>query len=235
MKEIENIEHTLCIVVLTAIAQLPKNFGYNKLIEWLKWSDSPFIVANTLQESEFYGFFSSFEKISLRMIIEYLHTKNLLETEKIGIFNLDTIVISAYWLSVLKWTKYIRLNSGLFTKKNPEAKKRKLEDKINVLQEKLNNLGKAEETTMNIVRKIIENRKKHPKDNNIWNNSNKLENNYMKIVKAKYHNAYMPRDDEADQRLTSLFLKWVKIKELCQIFGRNSWWITSRLKKLEFF
>lgn len=56
--------------------------------------------------------------------------------------------------------------------------------------------------------------------------------NYMDRMKKIYPNAYTPRTAADDEKLTKLFDKWMKIKDLVMVFERNRWWIKARLKRL---
>ena len=52
-------------------------------------------------------------------------------------------------------------------------------------------------------------------------------------IRETYQQAYMPWTVEDDNKLELLFCEGKKVKELSEIFGRNSGAINSRIKKLE--
>jgi Protein of unknown function (DUF3276). len=52
-------------------------------------------------------------------------------------------------------------------------------------------------------------------------------------IRETYQQAYMPWTVEDDNKLELLFCEGKKVKELAEIFGRNSGAINSRIKKLE--
>ncbi|MBR9692678.1 hypothetical protein GOV07_01970 [Candidatus Woesearchaeota archaeon] len=116
-QEIEDLEHSLCIVVLAAIAEIPKNFGYTKTIGFLKGSKSRYVIQNKLDKNEYFGILSAFSSSILESIIGYLHDQSLIEKVEVGKFNRPTLVVSKFGLRVLGKREKIKLNAHIFNKK----------------------------------------------------------------------------------------------------------------------
>ena len=137
MKEIDNLDHSLCIAILAALAEIPKNFGYTKTIAFLRGAKSRFILRNKLDKNEFYGCFSTFNKELLETLIEYLHKQCLIEIQEVGRFHRPTLVISKFGLRVLGGRENITLKSGIFFKKNIDLQNEELYNKLSDLRYKI--------------------------------------------------------------------------------------------------
>jgi|TARA_Y100000034_G_scaffold81083_1_gene97212 ATP-dependent DNA helicase RecQ len=134
MDEINKLDESLCIAVLAALAEIPKNFGYTKTIAFLRGSKSGFVIRNKLNENKYYGCFSVFSKESLERVIEYLFKEALIEIEELGRFNRPVLRISKFGLMVLGGREEITLKSDLFFKKHIDIQDEDLYDKLNELR-----------------------------------------------------------------------------------------------------
>lgn len=261
MKELDVLDHSLCVAVLAAISEMPKNFGYTKTIGFLKWSQSRFVLQNKLQDNFFYGCFSLFNKESLEKVIKHLQEQWLIETEKVGMFNDEILVVSKQWLRILWWRDVLSLNSWLFIKKNLELKNKDLYNKLSEVRYDLAKKNWLPTYCIFSNETIILMANEEPKDEEsmlqikgVWkdkyvkywevfvktikeysfvpfSDNNKDDDSYMNRTKNKYSNAYAARSEQDDERLKSLYRKWVTVQELSSIFDRNSWGIIARLKK----
>lgn len=137
ISEIDNLDHSICLAVLAALSDIPKNFGYTKTIAFLKGAKSGFIIRNKLNENEFYGCFSAFSKDLLESVIEYLHKQCLIEVQEVGRFNRPTLVISKFGLRVLGGRENMTLKSGVFYKKDIELIDEELYNKLSDLRFKI--------------------------------------------------------------------------------------------------
>jgi len=135
--EINNLDHSLCMAVLAALAEIPKNFGYTKTIAFLKGAKSSFILRNKLDENAFYGCFSTFNKELLETLIEYLYKQGLIEIQEVGRFHRPTLVISMYGLRALGGRENIILRSGVFLKKTIDLQDEELYSKLSDLRYKI--------------------------------------------------------------------------------------------------
>lgn len=196
MKELDRLDHALCISVLAAISEMPKNFGHTKTIGFLKWSQSRFVLQNKLQDNFFYGCFSLFNKKSLEKIIKYLQEEWLIETEKVGTFNDEILIISKQWLRVLWDRDNNVLNSGLFIKKNIEFKNKHLYNKLSELRYNLakkNGLPTycifSNETIIMMTNEEPTNEDTLLQIKGVWKEKyNKYWEDFIKVIREQKHN-----------------------------------------------
>jgi len=258
MKEIDDLENALCIAVLSAILQIPKNFGYTKTIGFLQWAQSRYILSNKLQDNKFFGCFSLFNKDSLEKIIEYLHKNSFIEIKEVWIFNREILIVSKYWSSVLAWEEDTKLNGHLFLKKDIDIQNEGLYDRLSELRYELAKHNKISSFCIfsNETLILLTNKRPTTEEEMIkikWIGPEKI-NKYGKqfIEKIKEYicgstwwekeksintnneqnGISVYRTNEDDQRLESLFKKGVSEYELSKIFEKPLWEIDDRLKKL---
>jgi len=139
LSELEKLDYYLCVSVLAAIAEIPRNFGKDKSIAFLQGSKSDFIVKHKLNESPYYGCFSIFPKEVIETIIDLLIKEQLIQVEEVGQYNRPIITISSLGIKVLEDGKELCLESGIFTKKELQINDYILYDKLKELRINLAN------------------------------------------------------------------------------------------------
>jgi len=115
---LDKLDNSLCLAILQAISEIPKNFGYTKTIGFLRGSKSDFIIRNKLYENPYYGCFSMFSANQLENIIEYLYGQSLLEIQEVGNFHRPVLIISPFGQRILEGLEVVPLKSGIFHKED---------------------------------------------------------------------------------------------------------------------
>ena len=136
-KALENLDNSLCLAILEAISQIPKNFGYTKTIGFLKGAKSDYIIRNKLHQNSFYGCFSMFSGEQLEKIIEYLYAQGLLEIQEVGSFHRPVLSISLFGKRALDGMEQVLLKSGIFHKESLEIKDIQLYEHLRELRQSL--------------------------------------------------------------------------------------------------
>lgn len=136
-KALENLETSLCLAILDAISQIPKNFGYSKTIGFLRGSKSDYIIRNKLHQNSYYGCFSMFSGEQLEKIIEYLYAQSLLEIQEVGNFHRPVLSISSFGKRILDGIEIVPLKSGIFHKESLEINDVRLYDALREVRQRL--------------------------------------------------------------------------------------------------
>jgi ATP-dependent DNA helicase RecQ len=134
---LNKLDDSLCLAILQAISEIPKNFGYSKTIGFLRGAKSDYIIRNKLHQNSYYGCFSMFSVNQLESIIEYLYGQSLLEIQEVGNFHRPVLIISSYGKRVLDGTEKVTLKSGIFHKESLEINDIRLYDTLREFRQTL--------------------------------------------------------------------------------------------------